>query len=164
VTKYRPSSQQTEVRSGAEKLSNISTSYQFHQELESPVDFVRREWKALAVFGGGFVLILVAAVLAIDPAFYYPRLFADPLLYYLKGLAFTETGHTAARAYINRAPFHYVALPGVLRSPFMLAFRDFDDQLRAIQLSNVLLLAVTATMYAYVLSWAIPRRWQSSSW
>ena len=159
MTKYRPSSQQTEVRSGAEKLSNISTSYQFHQELESPLDFVRREWKALAVFGGGFVLILVAAVLAIDPAFYYPRLFADPLLYYLKGLAFTETGHTAARAYINRPPFHYVALPGVLRSPFMLAFRDFDDQLRAIQLSNVLLLAVTATMYAYVLSWAIPRRW-----
>jgi hypothetical protein len=159
VTKYRPSSQQTEVRAGAEKLSNITTSYQFHKELESPVAFVRREWKALAVFGGGFVLILLVAVLAIDPAFFYPRLTADPLLYYLKGLAFAETGHTAARAAVNRAPFHYVALPGVLRVPFMLAFKDFDNQLRAIQLSNILLVAITATMNAYVLSWAIPRRW-----
>jgi len=159
VTKYRPSSQQTEVRAGAEKLSNITTSYQFHKELESPVAFVRREWKALAVFGGGFVLILVVAVLAIDPAFFYPRLSSDPLLYYLKGLAFGETGHTAARTAINRPPFQYVALPGVLRVPFMLAFDEFDHQLRAIQLSNVLLLAVTATMYAYVLSWVVPRRW-----
>jgi hypothetical protein len=159
VTKYRPSSQQTEVRAGAEKLSNITTSYQFHQGLESPVAFVRREWKALAVFGGGFVLILLVAVLAIDPAFFYPRLSADPLLYYLKGLAFAETGHTTARAAVNRPPFEYVALPGVLRVPFMLAFNEFDHQLRAIQLSNILLLAITATMYAYILSWAIPRRW-----
>lgn len=159
MTKYRPSSHQTEVWSGAEQLSNITTSYRFHKELESPVAFVRREWKALAVFGGGFVLILVVAVLAIDPAFFYPRLFADPLRYYLKGLAFIETGHTAARTTINRPPFQYVALPGVLRAPFMLAFHEFDYQLRAIQLSNILLLAVTATMYAYILSWVVPRRW-----
>lgn len=159
MTKYRPSSQQTEVRSGAEKLSNITTSYQFHKGLESPITFVRREWKALAVFGGGFVLILMAVVLAIDPAFFYPRLSADPLLYYLKGLAFAESGHTAARTSINRPPFEYVALPGVLRLPFMLAFNEFDYQLRAIQLSNIAILAVTATMYAYILSWVVPRRW-----
>ena len=159
MTKYRPSSQQTEVRAGAEKLSNTTTSYQFHKELESPVAFVRREWKALAVFGGGFVLVLVVAVLAIDPAFFYPRLAADPLLYYLKGLAFAETGHTAARTAVNRAPFEYVALPGVLRAPFIVAFHEFDHQLRAIQLSNIVLLAVTATLYAYVLSWIVPRRW-----
>jgi len=140
-------------------LSNITTSYRFHKELELPVAFVRREWKALAVFGGGFVLVFLAAVLAIDPAFFYPRLSTDPLLYYLKGLAFAETGHTTARTAINRAPFEYVAMPGVLRSPFMFAFRDFDTQLRAIQLSNIVLVGLTATMYSYILSWTVPRKW-----
>jgi hypothetical protein len=140
-------------------LSNITTSYQFHKELESPVAFARREWKALAVFGGGFVLMLFVAVLTIDPAFFYPRLSTDPLLYWLKGLAFAQTGHTIARTAVNMPPFHYVALPGVLRAPLMLAFTDFDRQLRAIQLSNVLLLAATAAMYAYVFSWAVPRKW-----
>ena len=145
-------------RGTAESLSNITTSYQFHKELESPVAFVRREWKPVAVFGGGFVLILVAAVLAIDPAFFYPRLSTDPLRYWLKGLAFVETGQTAARSAVNLPPFVYVALPGVMRAPLMIVFAEFDNQLRAIQLSNVLLLAVTATMYAYILSWAVPRR------
>ena len=140
-------------------MSNITTSYQFHKELESPVAFVRREWKALGVFGGVFVVILLAAVLAIDPAFFYPRLSTDPLLYWLKGLAFAETGHTAAQAAVNLPPFDYVALPGVMRAPFMMAFAEFDYQLRAIQVSNILLLAVTATMYAYILSWVVPRRW-----
>jgi hypothetical protein len=140
-------------------LSNITTSYQFHRELESPVAFIRREWKALAVFGGAFVVVLTAAVLAVDPAFFYPRLSTDSVLYYLKGLAFVETGHTAARFAVNRPPFHYVALPGVLRAPFMMAFKDFDAQLRAIQLSNVVFLVITATMFAFILSWVVPRRW-----
>ena len=111
------------------------------------------------MFGGAFVLILVVAVLAIDPAFFYPRLSTDPLLYYLKGLTFAETGHTAARVAVNRPPFDYVALPGVLRAPFMIAFKDFDLQLRAIQLSNIVLVAITSAMSAFVLSWVIPRRW-----
>jgi len=140
-------------------LSNITTSYRFHRELESPVAFIRREWKALAVFGGAFVVVLTAAVLAVDPAFFYPRLSTDPLLYYLKGLAFAETGHTAARLAVNRPPFHYVALPGVMRAPFMMAFKEFDSQLRAIQLSNIVFLVITATMFAFILSWVVPRRW-----
>jgi hypothetical protein len=140
-------------------LSNLTTSYQFHRELESPIAFIRREWKALAVFGGAFVVVLTAAVLAVDPAFFYPRLSTDPLLYYLKGLAFVETGHTTARFAVNRPPFHYVALPGVMRAPFMIAFKEFDTQLRAIQLSNIVLLTLTATMFAYILSWVVPRRW-----
>lgn len=140
-------------------MSNITTSYQFHRELESPVAFIRREWKALAVFGGAFAVVLTAAVLAVDPAFFYPRLSTDPLLYYLKGLAFAETGHTAARLAVNRPPFHYVALPGVMRAPFMMAFKEFDTQLRAIQLSNIVLLMITATMFAFILSWVVPRRW-----
>lgn len=103
--------------------------------------------------------MLTAAILAVDPAFFYPRLQTDSLLYYLKGLAFVETGHTAARYAVNRPPFHYVALPGVLRAPFMMAFRDFDAQFRAIQLSNVVLLVIIATMFAFILSWIVPRRW-----
>lgn len=140
-------------------MSNITTSYQFHRELEPPVAFIRREWKALAAFGGAFVVVLTTAVLAIDPAFFYPRLSTDPLNYYLKGLAFAETGHTAARLAVNRPPFHYVALPGVMRAPFMMAFKEFDAQLRAIQLSNIVLLVITATMFAFILSWVVPRRW-----
>lgn len=93
----------------------------------------------------------------VGPAYFYPRLATDPLRYYLKGLEFAHAGNTAARTAVNRAPFGYVAMPGVLRSPFMLAFKNFDDQLRAIQLSNIFLVAAAATMYAYILSWVVPK-------
>jgi hypothetical protein len=139
-------------------LSYINTSYQFHKELESPKAFIRREWKAFAIFGGGFTVVLMVAVFVVPSAYFYPRLVTDPLLYYLKGLSFAETGQTAARVAVNRAPFNYVSMPGILRSPFMLAFHEFDYQLRAIQLSNILLVGVTAAMYAYILSWIVPRR------
>jgi hypothetical protein len=138
-------------------LDDIRSSYQFHRELESPVAFVRREWQALAIFGGGFVAVLLFGVLAIDPAYFYPRLATDPLLYYLNGLAFAETGHAVARSAVNRAPFDYVSMPGVLRSPFIAAFSNFDDQLRAIQLANIALVTATAAMFSYILSWALPR-------
>jgi hypothetical protein len=138
-------------------LDAISSSYQFHRELESPIAFVRREWQAFVIFGGVFVIVLLIGVLAVDPAYFYPRLGTDPLLYYLKGLAFAETGHTVARTAVNRRPFQYVAMPGVMRAPFMMLFSDFDNQLRAIQLSNIVLVTVTAMMFAYVLSWALPR-------
>ena len=169
---YCPTANQTEVRGrprtcdqshdpGTERqadyLDDITSSYQFHRELESPVAFVRREWQALAVFGGGFVAVLLLGVLAVDPAYFYPRLATDPLLYYLKGLAFAETGHAIARSAINRVPFDYVSMPGILRSPFIAGFRDFDDQLRAIQLSNIALVAATGVMFSYILSWALPR-------
>ena len=138
-------------------MDAISSSYQFHRELESPISFVRREWQALVIFGGVFVIVLLIGVLAVDPAYFYPRLGTDPLLYYLKGLAFAETGHTVARTAINRRPFQYAAMPGVMRAPFMMMFSDFDNQLRAIQLSNIVLVTVTAVMFAYILSWALPR-------
>lgn len=140
-------------------MSAITSSFEFHKELESPAAFVRREWQALVLFGGGFVLVLVIGIFAVREAYFYPRLETDPLLYWLKGLAFVETGHTAARVAINRAPFHYVAMPGVLRAPMIMAFRDFDNQLRAIQLANIFLVGATATMYAYILSWVIPKKW-----
>jgi hypothetical protein len=107
---------------------------------------MRREWRALAVFGGAFIAVLLLAALAVDSAYFYPRLADDSLLYYLKGLAFAETGHTIARSAVNREPFDYVAMPGVLRSPFMI-----------IQLANIALVTATAVMYSYVFSWAIPR-------
>ena len=44
-----------------------------------------------------------------------------------------------------------------MRAPFMMLFSDFDNQLRAIQLSNIVLVTITAVMFAYVLSWAVPR-------
>lgn len=138
-------------------MDAISSSYQFHKGLESPGSFVRREWQALTFFGGSFVVVLLIGILAVPPAYFYPRMSTDPLLYYLKGLAFAETGNTVARTAINRPPFDYVAMPGVLRAPFMMMFNDFDNQLRAIQLSNILLVTITGVMFAYVLSWALPR-------
>lgn len=119
--------------------------------------FVRREWQAFAIFGGVFVIVLLIGVLAVDPAYFYPRLGTDPLFYYLKGLAFAETGSTAATTAINGRPFQYASMPGVLRAPFMMMFSDFDNQLRAIQLSNIVLVTITAMMFAYVLSWVVPR-------
>jgi hypothetical protein len=133
--------------------------YEFHRALESPRDFMRREWQALAVFGGGFAAIYLVGIFAVSPAYFYPRLITDSIYYYLTGLAFAETGHVAARTAINLQPFVYLAMPGLLRAPFMFLFRDFDTQLRAIQVSNVLLVGVTAVMYAYVLAWIVPRKW-----
>jgi hypothetical protein len=137
----------------------LASSYEFHKTLESPTSFVRREWRTLAVFGAGFGVVLLVGILTVDPAYFYPRLSTDSLLYHLKGLAFAETGHTHARSAINREPFRFVAMPGVLRSPFMIVFKDFDNRLRAIQISNIALVGITATLYAYVLSWAVPRKW-----
>jgi hypothetical protein len=118
---------------------------------------MRREWRALVIFGGGFVAVLLVGVLAVDPAYFYPRLGTDPLRYYLKGLAFAETGHTVARFAVNSEPFYYASMPGVLRSPFIAAFRNFDAQLRAIQLANIALVTATAGMFSYVFSWTLPR-------
>ena len=135
----------------------VASSFRFHEELESPLDFMRREWRALILFGGGFTAIMVAIVLLIDPSFFYPRLQTDALLYYLKAKSFAESGTTAARLAINLQPFPYASMPGVLRAPLVRAFSDFDDQLRAIQLTNILILDVTAILGAYILSWAVPR-------
>ena len=137
------------------------SSFEFHCGLESPYTFCRREWKALAFFGGGFCLVMVAAVLWLDPAFFYPRLQFDPLLYYLKAKALIETGSTAARVGVNVPPFAYAAMPGVLRAPILLVFSDFDTQWRAIQLLNIPLVAGVALMSAYILSWTQPakRHW-----
>lgn len=139
----------------------LKTSYEFHEKLESPLAFVRREWQAILVFGGGFATVMLFAILAVDPAYFYPRLSTDPLLYYLKGLSFAEFGHTSATLTVNRPPFRYVAMPGVLRSPLMMMFSDFDSQLRAIQISNVALVSLVAVLHAYILSWVLPvaRHW-----
>jgi hypothetical protein len=138
-------------------LDALRTSYEFHRDLESPVSFVRREWQAFVIFGGVFVIVLMIGVFSVDPAYFYPRLGTDPLFYYLKGLAFAESGSTAATTAINQEPFRYVAMPGVMRAPFMMMFTDFDNQLRAIQVSNIVLVTVIAAMFAYILSWVVPR-------
>ena len=101
---------------------------------------------------------MLAILLTVDPAFYYPRIETDQLLYLLKAKALVETGSTEAARAVNLAPFSYAAMPGVLRAPFMLIFDDFDHQLRAMQLLNVLIVAAAALMSAYILSWALPRR------
>lgn len=144
-------------------MDYLSTSYEFHERLESPLTFVRREWQAILVFGGGFTIVMLFAILAVDPSYFYPRLSTDPLLYYLKGLSFAESGHTAATLTVNRPPFRYMAMPGVLRSPFMMIFDDFDSQLRAIQISNVAAVALVAVMHAHILSWVLPiaRHWMA---
>jgi hypothetical protein len=124
---------------------------------------MRREWKAVAWFGGAFALIMLSAIVAIDPAFFYPRLQTDPLNYYLKAQSLTETGSTTARWAVNLPPFPYVSLPGLLRVPFIAAFREFDDQLRAIQIFNIPIVGSVAVMSAYILSWTQPvrRHWMT---
>jgi hypothetical protein len=139
-------------------LDLTKSSYDFHCGLESPLSFFRREWKAIALFGGGFCLIMLAGVIWLDPAFYYPRLQTDPLLYYLKARSLVETGSTAARVAVNAPPFPYAAMPGVLRAPILLAFSEFDDQWRAIQVLNIPIVASVALMSAYIVSWSLPAR------
>jgi len=140
-------------------LSDLTkSSYDFHCGLESPLVFWRREWKAIAFFGGGFCLLMVAAVLWVDPAFFYPRLSTDPLYYYLKAKSLVETGSTAARLAVNSKPFAYAAMPGVLRAPILILFSEFDTQWRAMQLLNIPIAASVALMSAYILSWTQPQR------
>lgn len=155
---YRPLASTTELG-----LGSIKASYEFHRELESPVAFVRREWGAIAVFGGAFIAVLLVAIVSVDPAFFYPHLSNDPLLYFLKGLSVVEDGTTAARTAVNSAPFSYASMPGILRVPFLYAFRDFDHQLRGMQLMNITLVGLVAVLYAYVLSWTQPvrRHWMT---
>ncbi|MEO7368206.1 MAG: hypothetical protein ABIZ36_09630 [Gemmatimonadaceae bacterium] len=137
------------------------SSYDFHCGLESPLVFLRREWRAVAVFGGGFCLLMVAAVFWLDPAFFYPRLSTDPLYYYMKAKSLVETGNTTARLAVNAHPFTYAAMPGVLRAPILLLFSEFDTQWRAMQLMNIPISAGIAVMSAYILSWTQP---QSRHW
>jgi hypothetical protein len=138
--------------------SSVTSSYRFHQQLESPRDFIRREWRAILLFGGGFTAVMIAIVLLIDPSFFYPRLQTDALLYYLKAKALADAGTTSARLAANLPPFPYASMPGALRAPIVRAFSDFDDQLRAIQLVNILIVDVTGLLGAYMLSWVVPRR------
>lgn len=101
---------------------------------------------------------MLAGVIWLDPAFYYPRLQTDPLLYYLKARSLVETGSTAARMAVNAPPFPYAAMPGVLRAPILLVFSEFDDQWRAIQVLNIPIVASVALMSAYIVSWSLPAR------
>src|SRR6478609_219590 len=120
------------------------TSYEFHASLEPFSAFIRREWKPAAFFGGFFVVAALAVIFSVDTAFFYPRLQTDPLRYLMKAHAFIDTGTTAARAAVNIPPFLYAAMPGVLRAPLVVAFKDFDDQWRAIQATNVIFAALVA--------------------
>lgn len=139
------------------------SSYDFHCGLESPLSFIRREWKAVTLFGGGFCLLMLLAVFWVDPAFFYPRLSTDPLYYYLKAKSLVETGNTAAQLAVNSPPFPYAAMPGVLRAPILFLFSEFDTQWRAMQLMNIPIVACVALMSAYILSWTQPtsRHWMT---
>lgn len=138
-------------------MENSKSSYEFHYQLEGFSVFCRREWRPIAFIGGAFCLTILLGIAFIDPAFFYPRLSSDPLNYYLKAKALVETGSTAAASAINLPPFPYAAMPGVLRAPFIMLFDDFDNQLRAMQVFNTLMLASVALMSAYIFSWVHSR-------
>ncbi|HEX2723627.1 MAG TPA: hypothetical protein VHM24_11990, partial [Gemmatimonadaceae bacterium] len=111
------------------------------------------------VLGAVIVLVvMLSAVLSVDTAYYYPRMMTDQLFYYMKGLTFLHEGTTAARAAINAEPFTFAAMPGLIRVPFMAAFSDFDNQLLAIQVSNILLGVVLGAIAAYLASWVLPQK------
>jgi hypothetical protein len=138
-------------------LDSIRSAFDFHMQLEPPLAFVRREWRTLALCGGIFAAIMVAGIVLVDPAFFYPRLQTDPLNYYLKADALVRTGSTSAKWAVNLGYFPYAAMPGVLRVPALLMFTEFDDQLRAMQVLNIPILGSVAVMSAYILSWLLPR-------
>lgn len=142
--------------------SAAEASYRFHADLERPGQFLRREWRALAIFGGTFIGFTLAVLFSVDATFFYPRIETDQLLYLLKTKSFVETGSTAASLTVNGQPFSYASMPGLLRAPFLYLFTDFDAQLRGIQVMNVLVTAITGAMSAFILSWTLPRpahRW-----
>lgn len=144
------------------RQSAAEASYRFHAELERPGEFLRREWRALAICGGAFVIITLGVLFSVDAAFFYPRIETDQLLYLLKARAFVETGSTAASETVNTRPFPYASMPGLLRAPFLYLFTDFDSQLRGIQVMNVWVTAMAGAMSAFILCWTLPRaahRW-----
>ncbi|HUQ47511.1 MAG TPA: hypothetical protein VM053_04620 [Gemmatimonadaceae bacterium] len=138
--------------------SSAASSYRFHERLESPREFIRREWRWILLFGGGFTAVLIAIVTMIDQSFFYPRLQTDALLYYLKAKAVADSGTTAASLAVNLPPFPYASMPGALRAPLLKVFSEFDDQIRAIQMANILIVDVIGLIAAYILSWALPQR------
>lgn len=139
-------------------MEALEKSYEYHSSLETFTAFVRREWKAVIIFGGGFSAVMLAAVFLLDPAFFYPRLQTDPLNYWLKVQNFVQNGSTAAQWSVNTPPFPYAAMPGVLRAPAVMLFDDFDKQLRAVQIANIPIVGGVALLSAYVFSWCMPRR------
>jgi hypothetical protein len=129
---------------------------------EAPFDFLRTERWAIGICSLVFSAVMLAAIFSVDPAYYYPRLITDQLLYYLKGLSFVHEGTTAARVAVNTEPFNYAAGPGLLRAPWIALFPAFDDQLRAIQVTNVVTALALASMFAYIASWVLPRKAHSA--
>ena len=111
----------------------------------------------LLLCAGLFSIVMAGIVLFVDPAFFYPRLSSDPLNYVLKAQHFLETGNLDARWAVNLRPFAYVSMPGILRLPAVAAFPEFDQQLRAMQLLNVPIVAAVAAMSAYIFSWVLPK-------
>ena len=112
----------------------------------------------MAFCAAAYIALMLAILLKLDPAFFYPRIETDQLLYLLKAKALVETGSTQASIAVNTPPFSYAAMPGVIRAPFMILFSEFDHQLRAMQILNVIIVTLTAIMGAYMLSWALPQR------
>lgn len=106
--------------------------------------------------GGGFSLAMLACVLLVDPAFFYPRLQSDALNYVLKAQSVAHGGSTDVSWAVNMKPFAYVSMPGLLRLPIVAAFQEFDLQLRGMQLLNIPILAAVAAMSAYIFSWVLP--------
>jgi hypothetical protein len=139
----------------------LRDAYRFHAAQETFPEFLARNRRAAMLSAAALVILLTFICLAVDPAYFYPRMTNDPLQYFLKGLAFAERGTTAARYAVNLEPFKYVAAPGVLRAPLLFLFSDFDTRLRAIQLTNIVMLALLGLLFAYFFSWGFPnsRRW-----
>ncbi|MEO7368990.1 MAG: hypothetical protein ABIZ36_13625 [Gemmatimonadaceae bacterium] len=135
----------------------LLSSFQFHSQLESLSEFSRREWLAIVVFGGGFTALMLIIITLIDQSFFYPRMQTDVLLYYLKAKLLAHSGTSSARLAINLLPYPYASMPGALRAPLVALFPGFDNQLRAIQVLNVVIADALALMSAYIFSWFLPR-------
>ena len=122
------------------------------REPESFRAFIGREWRALAVALGLF-LVLDGALLAwLDPAFFYSRISYDARMYWLIAAG-------VPRLADNLPAFTYVSLPGLVRAPLFLVTRDPDVRLRLVQATNLLLLGALGVLFSYTASRWLPGRW-----
>lgn len=116
--------------------------------------------KQLCLCGALFLAIYSLAIFSVNVHYFYSMLSADPLLYYLHGWYLLHYHTLSARMADNLPAFQYVGLPGYLRVPLIAASGNFAVQLRLIQATNILLLAVLGLLSSYLLYVAVPVRWK----
>lgn len=119
-------------------------------------DFIGGNWRWLLLVNLLFVTAYLVLIFGLDIEFYYSIFNTDPFLYYIKGYQFATQHNFDARLAENLPPFQYVSMPGIIRYPAYILSGDFDEQLRIMQVGNVLILACVGLLFSYYLHAVLP--------